>query len=175
MTATKLMVNRLNGFNGYFENEDGNILGVVRNLTKQENVNIFSIDDISIVPVEHVEVSFEEGYEVNGVIVDVVETTTVFDIISNPLRSSLIDEFTKTPEDIRAQLGKLGFKCSTLMSKKNEDKKDNGRFSKKSKYKPRDSISRCTIKKLKRNGVWTPGVLRSNRNGHLNLPAVLIT
>ena len=173
ISATKVLVERMNGSEEYISIDDSNMLSLIRSVTSNDDgLFVTNIKEVTVKDAEHMRVNFKQDYSFNEREATVYELESKIGIISNPTRSALVDDMMIDSEMVKTKLDRLGYKCSLLVKK--NDKTYKGRLSKKARFKPRQNLSVSTKNKAKKNAIWIPDVVRSANSESNELPAVLI-
>ena len=173
ISATKVLMERMNGSEEYISIDDSNMLRLIRSVTSNDDgLFVTNIKEVTVKDAEHMRVNFKQDYSFNEREATVYELESKIGIISNPTRSALVDDMMIDSEMVKTKLDRLGYKCSLLVKK--NDKTYKGRLSKKARFKPRQNLSVSTKNKAKKNAIWIPDVVRSANSESNELPAVLI-
>ena len=170
--GTDLLQERMNGGNDYVQADDAGMLRLIRQLTKTNEIFMSSVKEVAINQMETMTVKFEGEYVQDDDTVHVIELESKMAIVVNPTRSAIIDDYMIDSDAVKDKLEKMGYK-SSLLVKRNERLKSH-RLSKKARFKPRKIMGQTTKFRYKKECTWIPDVIRRNREGKCELPAVII-
>ena len=172
IAATELLVDRIQGGNGYIAVDDGEVFVQMGRVAKDN----FHVQGLGLIP--EIEVTktmkirnvFEHQYAMNDEEMKVEELAAEYLLLVNPLKSNLVSVLPNDPEMVMDKLTELGHKCVTMTKRPNQRK----RRSLRSKYKPRRTLCQRAIHKIRKELTWQPELIRDNGVEKTHLPAVII-
>lgn len=152
--------------------DDAGMMKLIREVTKTNDIFVSSVKEVAVNQIEVMSVKFDGEYSQDSESIHVIELESKMAVVVNPTRSAIIDDYMIDSDAVKEKLEKMGYR-SSLLVKRNEKTKTH-RMSKKARFKPRKVMGMTTKFRYKKECKWIPDVIRRNREGRCELPAVII-